>query len=240
MNHHGSAAHRDPAGMHVLVVGARRGSIGWHVTECLDDVGVEVLTAGLHQEDVPLDLRDDNDIRRVLSVEQPTDIVCTAGINIEHAMRSFSPSLLTQELDVNAVLPLSLLSWWLKEHDFAGSERPGAGHFVAISSNSASIARSQSLGYCASKAALSMGIRCAARDVAGNPAIIYAYEPGWVNGTPMSEAVSERLSEDIPPHRIPGGRGVAPATLGWHIARNILYGGHELNGTTIRLDGGEQ
>jgi hypothetical protein len=70
--------------------------------------------------------------------------------------------------------------------------------------------------------------------------LIYGYEPGLLRGTPMTQEVKPRT--DAPPHRMPGvpAGGIDPARLAQLIGHNIAQGGYELNGTMIRLDGGEQ
>jgi hypothetical protein len=94
-----------------------------------------------------------------------------------------------------------------------------------------------------------MAIRCTARDVARNHAAslsnemmpaIYGYEPGWLGGTPMSDAVMERLPEGVVPHRIPSGRHMSPYDLSVMIVANLKQGNNLMNGALIRIDGGEQ
>ena len=118
------------------------------------------------------------------------------------------------------------------------------GHFVAISSNSAHIARSGSAPYCASKAALSMAIRAEARDLARSydlhTVIAYTYEPGWLEGTAMSNDVASRYP-GMQPHRMLGlDAGLPPSRLAGMIAYNLRHCGRELNGCVLRVDAGEQ
>lgn len=96
-----------------------------------------------------------------------------------------------------------------------------------------------------------MGIRSAARYLASRKAVerfgetrVWAVEPGWLENTPMSKEVLDRMKDGTSPHRIPGGRvgGMDP-----RVVAEIIYGGvfsmsdgYEYNGLTIRIDGGEQ
>jgi NAD(P)-dependent dehydrogenase (short-subunit alcohol dehydrogenase family) len=119
---------------------------------------------------------------------------------------------------------------------------PAAHHaFVAVSSNSAHVARSESAGYCASKAALSMAVRCAARRYAPlNTFRIWGYEPGLILDSPMTEAVRMSVRPDVPLHRIPGNHTLRRGDLAQRIVDDIASGDRWLNGCMLRLDGGEQ
>lgn len=112
--------------------------------------------------------------------------------------------------------------------------------FVVVSSNSAHVPRSESAAYCASKAALSMAIRCMARDVAKLhiPVELYGYEPCWMEGTPMSNEVAERLGSGVMPHRVPGGAGMNPEALANVIVGNLQTTG-VFHGTMLATDLGD-
>lgn len=226
--------------MKVLVVGARHGSLGHFIRDALADQGFKVTTAGFSgQEEIAVDATD------VYSVEDMINpgwdhIVCTIGMNLPGTvLDGNSEPNLGRQLAVNVEGPHHILCEFVQYWRGIKSSFPH--HFVAISSNSAQIPRSQSGGYCASKAALSMMMRCAAREVAELPFSIYTYEPGWLYGTPMSEEVAGRLELGKPLHSIPGQKlGIMPWTLAQMIASNIANTGKSLNGCTIRVDGGER
>lgn len=240
----------------LLVIGARIGSLGHAVLGVAEEKGWDVTSAGVSgDEDVSCDITDNAAVHKLfdnLVFDPWHSIVCTAGINVEGSIRDTEGTCkLMDSLVVNAVGPLYLLhawqKWWLhnidETHLALGNDNIEAPlvplHFVAVSSNSAHIARSQSLAYCASKAALSMGIRCAARELSHTWLNVYGYEPGWLSGTPMSQEVQERLGFDAPRHRIPGDRTVDPAALAHLIVRNLENRYSSLNGCMLRLDGGE-
>lgn len=222
----------------ILVVGARPGSIGAAVATKLKVLGQTVETAGISEEQWRLVATPQKIHEFFIGNDEFTDVVCTIGTNGEQDILAsgFDPDYLGDEYAINTIAPIAILHEWLMNSE---SERASR-HFVAISSNSAHIARSRSLGYCASKAALSMALRCAARRVAEMGGVsIYGYEPGWVDGTPMSRSVEKRIG-DSPPHRIPGRQGVSLNSLSNLIIFNLLNGGMELNGCMFRVDGGEQ
>jgi NAD(P)-dependent dehydrogenase (short-subunit alcohol dehydrogenase family) len=234
----------------LLVVGARAGSLGACVADVAEDRGWAVTTAGVSgDENIDFDITNYTEVEMLLE-ESPARhvIVCTAGINYEGSIRDEQfYGQLDDTMRTNAVGPLHLLhrwqAWWMNniENEGASADTPNTPlHFVAISSNSAHIARSQSLAYCASKAALSMGIRCAARELADTWLNVWGVEPGWLSGTPMSKEVNARFEYGVPRHRIPGDRTVDPAALAHFIVGGLRNPYSSLNGCMIRMDGGEQ
>ncbi len=240
----------------LLVIGARVGSLGHYVAEIAAKQGWSVTTAGISgDENIDFDITDYASVYALFG-ESPErhSIVCTAGANIEGGITDKQLyGKLEMAMAINAVGPMHVLhawqEWWLHNIDetyMAGSsEVPQDApevpmHFVAVSSNSAHIARSQSITYCMSKAALSMGIRCAARELAGTWLNVWGVEPGWLSGTPMSKEVNARFEYGAPRHRIPGDRTVDPAALAHFIVGGLRNPYSSLNGCMLRMDGGEQ
>lgn len=228
----------------LLVVGAAPSSIGAEVvrvaqtTECYQ----EVLTAGISGEGWFLDVRYPGDIAKVIDSDTFTDVVCTVGVNMPATVDDWSkfPEALEQSMLVNYIGVMKLLSRWLGT--LKSIDEDEWYNFVAISSNSAHVPRRSSAAYCASKAALSMGLRVAAREQADAQAPqvnIYGYEPGFVQDTPMSEATEHTFQGK--PHRIPGDRVLHRSDLASIIVANLTYTpfGHYANGNMIRIDGGE-
>lgn len=228
----------------LLVVGAQPDSLGDWIAAEGRDAGYQVHMAGISGESIHLDITNSGDCERVIAERDYHSIVCTAGIN-QHSPYVFHHDV-EEHMKVNATGPIVLLEYWLKKWKETERTSPMAPlHFVGISSNSAHVARSMSAVYCMSKAALSMGLRCIARREAAHwrEFNIYGYEPGWIDGTPMSEEVEERLMSDrgvIARHRIPGDRVVEPGVLAEMIVMNLRWLRSPLNGTMIRVDGGEQ
>lgn len=234
----------------LLVVGAREQSLGEAISmqaKAATYIGGEdrwtVKTAGISGEDIRMKLgagANDATLQTILAEVRPHAVVCTVGINPPSAGHREGWGGKAEEVfDSNFHGPMHLLWNWL---DFwrlqDQSEFPLS--WAGISSNSAHVARSRSMIYCASKAALSMGLRCVAREMAGGPFSIYGYEPGWLDGTPMSEEkLTELVPKSIPPHRIPGGNSVDTWDLAGMIVANLSADRH-LNGCMLRVDGGEQ
>lgn len=216
----------------VLVIGSRTGSLGWAVEQRARTAGHVVVTAGISGEDILLDVLSPSTIQSV-DWRSFHHVVCTVGVND-------GPR--TALMAVNAFGPLVMLDQWLA----AGC----SGHFVAVSSNCAHIARAGSDAYCMSKAALSMGLRCVAREVSKDsvefmgehrmPAV-YGYEPGWIEGTPMSHEVAHRLDAlGAAHHRIPSGVAVDREGLAALVVNNLSLPNAMVSGVMFRVDGGEQ
>lgn len=229
----------------LLVLGARHNSLGDYVAMEAVDRDWRVQTAGIPvrgelYENVECDITQPGHVVKLLSAERFDSVVCTVGINpLVHGVERLWDDKCKEVFDVNYHGPMNFLRMWLAQGNRGRAALWGTRHFVAISSNSAHIARSPSVDYCASKAALSMGIRSMARRHAKEGVAIYAYEPGWLNGTPMSDAIMDAFGDDEDLHRIPHGNGIPPQTLAAMIVRN-LETGMVLNGCCLRVDGGEQ
>lgn len=235
-------------GNSLLVVGTRPASLGMRVQRKAREAGFNVDTAGITVENHRVDFSDVDAVHKFLEENLFDHVVCTIGINMEGTLqgKGWIKSLESQ-MRTNYLAPMILMSEWSRVWRDAitadANLKTTIKHFVAISSNSAQVARANSGGYCASKAALSMGIRCAAREQAKWPFSIYGYEPGWLDGTPMSEMVRTRLQQSdqrAAMHRIPGGRGINPDYLADLIVGNLLTSSKSLNGCLLRVDGGEQ
>jgi len=232
----------------LLIVGAAHGSLG-HTLEMvaaeLNEEFDSIVTAGITPdpdvsgevyEDFALDVTHSGQIKEVLRDADPDIIICTAGVNEPVALgENYLGLKMADAFRINVIGVMELL------RHFAGMPH-GSGlirRFVAISSNSARIARRGSLAYCTSKAALSMGLRCAARELGGST-YVWGYEPGLLAGTPMTTATRSSMSGQL--HRM---RGVSPdglrtVDLAYRIITDVLQAGPAYNGLLIPFDAGEQ
>lgn len=234
-----------------LVVGARRGSLGEEIAAHLE-TECHVYTAGISgEEQIRLNARETmSGHLHKFFYDGPVEIVVTTvGENREnHPDQSWWLESMREEFETNFWSNLRLFDAWdraWRSNIERGVKPRGQRHFVFISSNSAQVARSTSVGYCTSKAALSMAARCLGRYRAGTPSsdeqppAVWAVEPGWMDDTPMSKVVEERL-DGLPPHRIPGGKGIKIREVAALVSSQVLSGGYAANGTVLRLDGGDQ
>lgn len=238
----------------MLIVGASgENSLGHAIVRELHDCEWEfgaVNTAGITDEEIRLDLLRSPRISEVLTQCRPDIIVCTVGINQPvDIVDAFLPAKMHNSFQTNVTGPMDLL-----RHFVASPVRPERGDavkkFVAISSNSARIARRNSVAYCASKAALSMALRVAARELApGGHVAVWGYEPGLLDGTPMSRETARdfasrqgREPEELIMHRMPGvpPEGIPPADLARRIVQDLATFSYAHNGIIIPFDAGEQ
>lgn len=225
----------------LLVVGARPGSLGASVVDYAKEYGDyrNVHSAGFSgEEDHRLNVLSVEQIKDVLREVCPDHVVCTVGINDP---RSFFDGSLEYQMQhaflYNVTGPMQLL----REFALQTDTRFTHPKFVAISSNSARIARTKSMPYCASKAALSMAIRCAARElVRGNAGTLaWGYEPGLLD-TVMTREMFPEITEPL--HRMEGVRteGIRSQLLAERIVTDLSMKGNALNGCMIPFDAGEQ
>lgn len=227
----------------LLVVGARPDSLGAAIADAAQkEWGFEaVTTAGLTDEAYRLDITNSASIRETLDVVRPDYVVCTVGVNemMPHDDQ-YLQAKMTDAFRTNVIGPMELL------RHFDATEYTGVlrRKFVAISSNSARIARTNSMAYCASKAALSMALRVAAREQARRVSVrdrllVWGYEPGLLNTVMTHEADSRFVG---PLHRMPGveGAGLNPYTLADRILGDLMLSGVGLHGTLVPFDSGEQ
>lgn len=233
------------AGTKFALFGCRPRSLGWHIDELLDPEDVTTFGPGRNTLPIPVYGQDEDgnpfteaihDVNwewprnKVPDLRPFDNVVVTIGLN------------LPDEDDPNGVLQMEVNYFGVMAlaEEWARLSKPG--HFVVVSSNSAHIARSTSRGYCASKAALSMGIRCLARrEAKTGPGIFYGWEFGLLTGTPMTSEVLGQLPQGVAPSRIPGAENGLPTDqAARHVVSALRYGWRELNGCMLRVDGGEQ
>lgn len=189
----------------------------------------QTVTAGISgEEDHFVNYEDPEELKEFFNAHQPDRVLVTVGTNHPLSDSQNMEFWLSDHLHANVVIPMLILDAWLE----AGP--PKGSHFVALSSNSAHIPRSQSMAYCASKAALSMAIRCAARDIgkAGMDLVVYGYEPGLVRNTPMSGKRGGTRMLGLP-------EGMPRRALAQQIVNGMAFGSTEFNGVLLRLDAGE-
>lgn len=231
----------------VLIVGA--GGVGEALRQ---NFGREydVHTAGIAGEMFKLDIANPAEVAVFFrhsehSGELYDHVVVASGVNNPAHITSLAlHRSMVSQMEVNYLGPMMVLSKWLRS--WVDGKKNGEHveahphHFVVVGSNSAHIPRSDSAGYCASKAALEMGIRVAAREAARRWATVsvWGVNPGWIVDTRMSRQVERKLG-DKPAHRIPGNRVLRADQVARFILEQVVYDRRYLNGTMVRMDGGE-
>jgi len=117
---------------------------------------------------------------------------------------------------------------------------------VAVSSDAAEKPMRGSLAYCASKAALDMAIRCAARELAPLWRV-NGVAPGMVEGTAMTKYIDEEIPRfrnwspekalEYERSQVPTGRRATLDEVSELICW-ILLGPEQINGEIVRINGG--
>jgi NAD(P)-dependent dehydrogenase (short-subunit alcohol dehydrogenase family) len=172
---------------------------------------------------------------------RPHYIVYCAGINKIMPASVFDEFEALNILDVNALGFMRLMR--IVAEDYI-EHKPRS--IVAISSDAATHPMRNSMAYCASKAALNMAVRCAARELAPHVQI-NAVAPGSVDDTPMSRQIDEEVRETngwseeearaYELSRIPMRRR-ATATEIANVVRDVLTAPAYLTGAIIEVNGG--
>lgn len=224
----------------VLVIGGHSG-IGKGIAELLRNMGVTTFVPSSMDLDV---VDDQNEIETAIDDEKITHLVYSAGINelcwikdVENPHEGNHANFLSL-LDVNVVGFARVLSVLTRQHPLRSA--------VAISSDAASRPMRGSLMYCASKAALDMAVRCAARELA--PTVrVNAISPGMTDGTLMQEyidktvpefrgwtSVKARMYENS---QNPMGRRATVEEIA-HVTVDVLFGPEYLTGSIVTVNGG--
>lgn len=186
------------------------------------------------------DVTDPRKIDLVVRDFLPTHVVYSAGINHLEWIKNSTPQDFMQVLAVNVIGFQNLLNVML-------NNRIRNASIVAVSSDAATRPMRTSLMYCSSKAALSMAVRCAARELASEGYRINSVSPGKVAETGMTEYVDSvvpRLrgwtEEEAWRYEIassPLGRYLPKNEVAWVIL-DTLFGPDGMTGSDIVINGG--
>lgn len=232
----------------VLVIGCAPGSFGAYVAAAFKTDFEDrylypewsVMQAGDPQEpsseyEYDVTDRQERHNEALLSI-RPHHVVYAAGLN-----RADGPDGIWDHLADSAGehFDVNVQGFLKVAQAFKAVALPGS-HLVAVSSNSARIPRSPSLGYCVSKAGLSMAVRVLARRWKGEP-VVWGVEPGLMS----TQATIDNVNAGAwaaRAHRMVGVNsqyGLNPKQLAASLAHDVLWGGQWLNGTLQQLDAGE-
>jgi NAD(P)-dependent dehydrogenase (short-subunit alcohol dehydrogenase family) len=230
----------------LLVIGAAPHSLGIVLAQMARTQYdfASVTTAGISGEPIKLDVTHSLRIKEVLDEVRPDIVLCTVGVNVPADVADpYLPARMMDSFITNVTGPIDVLRHFTNSQQ--RPERAGTlKRYVAISSNSARIPRTRSLPYCASKAALSMALRVAARELAGENVVVWGYEPGLLAGTPMTQetiahAEVGRLTPSL--HRMKGvsPEGIPVIDLATRILNDVAHFSVAHNGNIYPFDAGE-
>jgi NAD(P)-dependent dehydrogenase (short-subunit alcohol dehydrogenase family) len=186
------------------------------------------------------DVRQPDQVYEKVFSFRPTHLVYSAGINNLQWIKDSTPEEFGQLLAVNVIGFQTVLSAMLKVGIRGAS-------VVAISSDAASRPMRTSLMYCASKAALTMAVRCAARELASYGWRVNSVSPGKVADTGMTSYVDSRVpglrgwtpeyASAYEANSSPLGRPLTKEEVAWTVL-DVLFGVNGLTGADIVINGG--
>lgn len=219
------------------VIGADSG-LGRHITAmATEDDGRDVVATGVSQCDV----RDPWEIYNAAQRGPFDAVVYCAGVNHLAWSKDINEEDLLQTFDVNVAGFIRVIRALAQRQ----ADHPTS--IVAISSDAAEVPMRASMAYCASKAALSMAVRVAAREHAPHWRV-NAIQPAAIEGTEMSKYVDQTVPElrnwspnearDRELSSAPMGRR---ATMGEVAALtlSVLDGPEFMSGSLVNITGGK-
>jgi len=241
--------------MRVLVVGARKGNIGHAVAEKLRHEGHEVIAADLYSNEDAMGLYADDEDEVIgffdwLEIKGDLDaVVNCAGLNLLGALPDYELENFKETLNANLITNFLLLREYVRRYDGSGTRKV----FLAITSDTAEIAKSHSFAYGASKAGANHFIRCAARELNqysfdADKWVVTAIAPGRVytrmdsltiEDLSRERGISHKQANEMLNRNIPVKRGMTPEELAnW--VHFVLEKGDYATGCILRLDAGQQ
>ncbi|MBZ5736035.1 SDR family oxidoreductase [Nocardioides sp. TRM66260-LWL] len=207
------------AGRRVLVTGAA-GGLGRELVERLRAEGADVVgtdVPGPAVDELGLlahDLADADAlpalVEAVLGRLGGLDVLCNiAGYQRFATVEELDAGLLRRHLEVNAVAPLLLVRAFA---DALSAAPDGRGNVVTVASISALMGQPYNAAYCASKAAVLLGMRALAVELAARRIRVNCVSPGGID-TPMVQAAAAGLPQDADWSLIAKSQSVIPGFM---------------------------
>lgn len=210
-------------GRRVVVTGAS-GGLGKVVAELFRAEGAAVVATDVVGSDgvMTCDLADDAQrdafVGDALAELGGLDVLCNvAGIQQFAPLGSMTAASLRRHFDVNALAPLLLAQ------AFSEALIASGGNIVSVASISSVMAQPYNAQYCASKAALLLGMRSLSIELGGKGVRVNCVSPGGID-TPMIHAAAEGLPADADWNLVARSTSVMPGFIPPpEIAENILF-----------------
>lgn len=179
-----------------IVVTGAAGGLGQVVAALFREEGARVVATDVTAAEgvVPCDLADDvareEFVQASLAELGGLDVLCNvAGVQQFAELGTITAAGLRKHLDVNAVAPLLLTQ------SYAEALVASTGNVVSVASISAVMGQPYNAQYCASKAALLLGMRSLAVELGTRGVRVNCVSPGGI-ATPMIEAAAAGLPAD--------------------------------------------
>lgn len=204
--------HRRFEGRRVVVTGAAGGVgsalVGLFRAEGARVVGTDVAARdGVHVADLREEEQVEAFTAHALAELGGLDVLCNvAGVQQFTPVGELTASGLRRHLDVNAVAPLLLTQ------GFVPALAEAHGNVVTIASISALMGQPYNAAYCASKAAVLLGMRALAVELAGRGIRVNCVSPGGID-TPMVQAAAHDLPAEVDWSLIAKSQSVIPGFM---------------------------
>lgn len=226
------------------VIGGTSGS-GLAIANHLDSEGYKVYKTG-EEVDVRSAMAISNCVKRIQLSDRPIDtLVYSAGINYLEWIGRMDMGDASDVMNVNAMGFIRVLDELVPSNEEERFRRPL--RVLAVSSDAAVRPLRTSIAYCASKAALDMAVKVAARELGPYGWRVNAISPGMLDDTDMTRYVDSRVQEvrnwtEPRMREYERSQEVVDGRIDTfqvaQLAHDILNGPHHLNGAIIPLNGG--
>lgn len=240
----------------VIIIGiGEENSIGYRIAQRFKQAGDLVIGVDIKEPKKPFDLgnfvicdvTDEESVQEAFKHWNHADVIVNcAGINRMGALREYSLKDWDDTIRVNLTSNFLLLREWVRTHS-NGAQKT----YIAITSDTGFIPKSNSCAYAASKAGANMFVQATARELNkryGQEWVVTALALGRVEGTPMDRrTISDMVAQmGVTPEEadtmlnknIPFGRGAGP----WEVAQWVYFlveHGQFASGNVLRIDGGQ-
>lgn len=207
-----------------IVVTGAAGGVGKAVAEMFRAEGGQVIGTDVAEAEgvVRCDLADDAArdafIAETLAELGGLDVLCNvAGVQRFAALGSLTAAGLRRHFDINALAPLLLAQ------GFAEALIASQGNVVSVASISSVMGQPYNAEYCASKAALLLGMRALAVEFGTRGVRVNCVSPGGID-TPLIQSAAENLPADVNWDLIAKSQSVIPGFMPpSDVAESLLF-----------------
>ncbi|WPH58020.1 oxidoreductase [Gordonia phage LuckyLeo] len=225
-----------------LVLGGKDGGVGKATVDLLKEMG-HIVVATDASADVRSTMIMNTIAKQIAESDELLGVVYCAGVNTLQWLGDMGNDGLREAANIFAVNSLGFLS--MMDALVRECERPLS--VVAVSSDAAERPLRTSSAYCASKAALNMLVRVAARELGPAGWRINAVAPGMLSNTGMTKSMDEQiprirgwhpdkaLEYEVSQEVVPG--RIAPREVA-QVIFDLLQGPKHMNGEIVTLNGG--
>lgn len=240
-----------------VVVGiGKENSIGYNIAKRLMEGGYRVIGVDIHplsemvaqpQDFLCCDVTDEDSVKDLFRFINYADLIVNCvGINRMSPLPEMTLRDWNETIRANLTSNFLLLREWTRNHRHGAQKT-----YIAITSDTGFIPKSNSCAYAASKAGANMFVQATARELNkkyGEEWIVMALALGRVEGTPMDVGTIDDMTRVLGVSReeanamlnknVPLGRGGTPAEVAEWVHFLVKHG-QFASGNVLRIDGGQ-